>query len=110
MFFQYGTAITKKPLFDIAIAKASVNSTIDNIQFPLFLGIVNANAQSEWNLIEVFANNTTLAMLTYLASLKGSFTPRESENEREFFNVWKCFFDLFRFHFRLVWTGLSSYA
>ena len=27
-----------------AIAKASVNGTIDNIQFPLFFGIANANA------------------------------------------------------------------
>ena len=44
MFSQYGTSITKKPLFDIAIAKTSVNGTIDNIQFPLFLGIANANA------------------------------------------------------------------
>ena len=37
-------AIAKKPLFGITISKASVNSTIDNIQFPLFFGITNANA------------------------------------------------------------------
>ena len=42
VFFQYGTDIAKKPLFGIAIAKASVNGTIDNIQFPLFLGITIA--------------------------------------------------------------------
>ena len=44
MFFQFGTAIAKKPLFGIAITKASVNGTIDNIQLPLVLSIANANA------------------------------------------------------------------
>ena len=39
--FQY---IAKKPLFGIAIAKTSVNGTIDNMQYPLFLGIAIANA------------------------------------------------------------------
>ena len=40
----------------MAIAKASVNSTIDNIQFPLFLGITNviAIAQCEWTLRDFF--------------------------------------------------------
>ena len=60
LFFQYGTAIARKQLFDIAIAKASVKSTIDNIQFPLFLGIANANAiaQCERNLTAEFRAKT----------------------------------------------------
>ena len=45
-------AVLAKEWVGIAIAKASMNGTIDNIQFPLFFGIPNANAiaQCEWTL------------------------------------------------------------
>ena len=42
--FSHDVNVVIERLFGIAIAKANVNGTIDNIQFPLFLGIANTNA------------------------------------------------------------------